>query len=496
VELPARLGEQPREVTHALEVSHPHRAPLEHQRPIVALATKCADVRGRLLVQPILALDGHRLVRRLRGFDPFEDRAGRLELQDGLVLAAARAEGFGEAYPCERHLIGRADLVPESRSFGKEPLPVRRIALGEPHPSVSKGRAGDQRLALESVGHELQFVGGRAGAVDVAGRDLDLDLRLEERRPLQVGVRWSLPRGHPQGVLERVSYRGRRRGYVSLGQTYQRQTGLGIPAGYMSGQQGLFRAFDVSFSKSDQSELAERPSQLASQVGAEFLARRERLSLCLVARPAQSEDLCAMDPAAPVKAPDGVRLAPPLHRLGPFLGHVVLRESLQRAHELAVNDPCGQRIELPGHRRHPHLVEQRETLPNIAAQDEEPCFCHPSDGARRRVTLRADLDGTPGPLSSAAQVARQHPLVRADYRKPRVRRRLILTLEEPLRSSQPAAHWCHEGGIEKQVHRDANCRPCCRDVVAGLHGSRVSALPRLYGHIEIAGRVGDLAKNR
>ena len=70
-----------------------------------------------------------------------------------------------------------------------------------------------------------------------------------------------------------------------------------------------------------------------------------------------------MDPAAPVEAPDGVRLAPPLHRLGPLLGHVVLRESLQGAHELAVDDPGRERVEVAGDRRHPHLVEQGETLP-------------------------------------------------------------------------------------------------------------------------------------
>ena len=46
-----------------------------------------------------------------------------------------------------------------------------------------------------------------------------------------------------------------------------------------------------------------------------------------------------MNPAAPAQAADGVRLAPPLHRLGPLLGHVVLGKALQGAHELAVDDP-------------------------------------------------------------------------------------------------------------------------------------------------------------
>ena len=203
-----------------------------------------------------------------------------------------------------------------------------------------------------------------------------------------------------------------------------------------------------------------------------------------------------MDPAAPVEAPDGVRLAPPLHRLGPLLGHVVLGEALQGAHELAVDDPGRERIEVPGDGRHPGLVEQRQTLLDIAVQDEQPGLCHPSDGARRRVTRRTHLDGSPGPLPSAGQVAGQHPLVGADDREPRVRRRLTPTFEKPLRSCQPAAHRCHEGGVEEQVHRDANGRACGRDLVTGLHARGVGALPRLDGHIEMAGRVGDLAEHR
>ena len=101
-----------------------------------------------------------------------------------------------------------------------------------------------------------------------------------------------------------------------------------------------------------------------------------------------------------------------------------------------------------------------------------------------------------GPLSRARQVAGQHPLVGADHRKPRVRRRLILTLEKPLGSCQPAAHRCHQGGIEKQVHRDANGRACCCDLVAGLQARRMRAFPRLDGHVEMARGVGDLAEHR
>ena len=108
-----------------------------------------------------------------------------------------------------------------------------------------------------------------------------------------------------------------------------------------------------------------------------------------------------MDPTAPVEAPDGIGLAPTLHRLGPLLGHVVLGEALQGAHQLAVDDPCRERIEVPGDRCHPGFVEQRQALLDIAVQDEQPCLCHPSDGACRRVIGRTDLDRPPSPHPGA-----------------------------------------------------------------------------------------------
>ena len=98
--------------------------------------------------------------------------------------------GPSEAHARDRRFVGRTDLVPESHGFRQELLRRGRIALRQAYPPSSEARARDECLALESVGHELQLVGGRAGSIDVAGRDLDLDLRLEQRRPLQLCVRW------------------------------------------------------------------------------------------------------------------------------------------------------------------------------------------------------------------------------------------------------------------------------------------------------------------
>jgi hypothetical protein len=133
-----------------------------------------------------------------------------------------------------------------------------------------------------------------------------------------------------------------------------------------------------------------------------------------------------------------------------------------------------------------------QTLLDVAVQDEQPCLCDPCDGERRRVTLRTHLDSAPGPLPRRGQVTAQHPLVGADHRQPRVRGRLTQAFKKPFRSCQPAAHRCHEGCVENQMHRDANSRTCGRDLVPGLQVRGVGALPRLYSHVEMAGRVGDL----
>src|SRR5215212_11253191 len=89
VVLPARIGKEPREVSHALEVAHPDGAPFEDHRPVVTLATKDVETRNRLLVNCVVVLHVYWWGHRRRGSDSFEDRAGRLALQGGPVLAAA-----------------------------------------------------------------------------------------------------------------------------------------------------------------------------------------------------------------------------------------------------------------------------------------------------------------------------------------------------------------------------------------------------------------------
>jgi 4-oxalocrotonate tautomerase len=263
----------------------------------------------------------------------------------------------------------------------------------------------------------------------------------------------------------------------------------------MCGQECFLRARHIPFVQADPPELVEGPPQLAPQVRAQFVAGDERLRLGLVARPPEPEDLGPVHPAPAVEAADGTRLAPALHRLGPLLRHVVLGQPLECADELAVDDPGRERIEVTGDRRHSRLVEQREALLHVAVQDEESSLGHLSDGARCRVALRPQVDRSPGPRAGNGGVTGQHPLVGADDRVPRVGRGLALAVEQVLGACEPAAHGCHERGVEQQVHRDAHRGTAGRDSVAALHTRGVGAFPRLDRDVEPTRGVGDLAEH-
>ena len=246
VVLPTRIGEEPREVSHALEVAHVDRVSVEAHRPVVTLPTE-RRWSSRSAARRRASSSGGVTSGVTVGAAWIPSRIVRAawRLQHGPVLAAVGAMGIGEVEAGDRRLVRGADLVPESHRFGQRLFGAGRVAIGEPHPSASEGGAGHERLALESGGDDLQLVGGRAGPVDVAGCDLDLDLRLEQRRALQVGVRWALLGRHPQGVIEGVSDGGGRGGHVASSQLHQREARLGIPPGVVSREECFLRAHDV-----------------------------------------------------------------------------------------------------------------------------------------------------------------------------------------------------------------------------------------------------------
>jgi hypothetical protein len=135
-------------------------------------------------------------------------------------------------------------------------------------------------------------------------------------------------------------------------------------------------------------------------------------------------------------------------------------------------------------------------LLHIAVQDHEPGFCHLPESTRGGLEPRADVDGLPGPPATPRRVTGEHPLVGANDTEPRVCRRLAMTVEEILRPGQPGTYRRHQGGVEEQVHRDADGGPGGSNRVMGLQERGVRALPCLDAHIQMAGRIGDLPEHR
>ena len=167
-----------------------------------------------------------------------------------------------------------------------------------------------------------------------------------------------------------------------------------------------------------------------------------------------------------------------------------------RAHtRLAVHNPGRERASRsPETAATPTSSSSASPFGDVPIQDAQAGPPPSSDGAGRGVVLRAGIDRTLGPLTGSLDVADQHPLVRSDDRQPCVGGRLPLSLEQVLGPGQPASHPRHQRGVQEQMHRDADGCARRRDRVAGFDAERVRALPRLDGHVEMAGRVRDLRR--
>ena len=132
MELAAGVGEQPREVPDALEVSHSDGAAFEAQRPVVALPAKDVEVGDGWLLRSAVRRDRHRVVGCRLGFDPVEDRAGRFEL---------------EAARCSLPLARRASAKParaSAASYGA-PTSLQSRAASAQNRSASAGAPSASR---------------------------------------------------------------------------------------------------------------------------------------------------------------------------------------------------------------------------------------------------------------------------------------------------------------------------------------------------------------
>ena len=128
--------------------------------------TRCAAERGRLVARVVRSLHSpcasisSRIVR------------GGVTLELGPMLAAAGARGHrrgrGARSPPRTGRRPRSRAAPRSDSDCS--APAASPSASRTRPRATRG-AGDERLALEAGRDDLQLVGSRPGAVDVAGRD-------------------------------------------------------------------------------------------------------------------------------------------------------------------------------------------------------------------------------------------------------------------------------------------------------------------------------------
>ena len=213
-----------------------------------------------------------------------------------------------------------------------------------------------------------------------------------------------------------------------------------------------------------------------------------------LARPAQPQDLGAMDAAAPMQTPDRVRLAPPLHRVGPLLGDVVLREPLQRADELAIDHarsradrapprPSRRRLRraAPDPPRHRRPVSRSRAAATRPTAQPQPRTASPPR-SRARPTPSA-LRGRP----TAAARTRGPPRAtraRASPRDPRA----AVPRGRASRAPAPSAR-CRTADASRRAPLRRPPRQRRR-----LRRPRVRALPRVDRDVEMPRRVRDLAE--
>ena len=195
-----------------------------------------------------------------------------------------------------------------------------------------------------------------------------------------------------------------------------------------------------------------------------------------------------MNAAASVDAPHGLSLPPALHRLRPLLGQVVLRERLQRAHDLAIDDPGGEGIELTGDRRDGRFVEEAQPPRDIAFEDQAAGLGDTTEGGGGR--------SAPVPVSMArrahCRALRSRPTAAARSCGPPPARRERASRPGPPGAAPPASPSRargHEGRVEEQVHGDPDRRARRRETIARAQALRVGPLPRRDRHVEMTGGV-------
>ena len=135
------------------------------------------------------------------------------------------------------------------------------------HGRVERGSASTTDLVR--VDDSVALVGRRAGRLEIACRDRDLDLRRKSAKPEK----------RLRGVLERARDSRDGRVDLALGESQQREAGLRIPSHLARGAIGLLGACEVAAATPDLADLVVAAGRDHLVEVLELLARRHGLRL-------------------------------------------------------------------------------------------------------------------------------------------------------------------------------------------------------------------------
>ena len=351
------------------------------------------------------------------------------------VLVALAPEGDPEQHPCLRRLVRRTDLLPSVAGPLQATDGSFAVALGELDPA---GGDVDRRVEcrrptaadLVRVDDLLELVRRRAGRLQVACRNRDLDLRRQTPQARQRLL----------GIVERAGDSRDRAVDLPLGQAEQGEARLWVEPELVRRSVRLVCSGEVAEPTADLADLVVPAGRDGALEVVELLASLHRLLLGADQVAAKTHDLGAVDTARSRKAGDVEPVAPPVRHLGPLGGTAVVAEVLARADRDAVDEAGRVRPQLAADGGRGCLVEEGKTLLHLAGLDERAALSDEREHLRVAVAeALAEFVSTAEVLERLGQISpAEHGVHATRERQEPVFRRLGLSLEQALGVGEPA----------------------------------------------------------
>ncbi len=370
------------------------------------------------------------------GLEPLEARGGRLELPESGLLVLLGPGEQAEPFARPSDVVGGARRVPEPAGLAE--VGECLVGLAELLSNRADGEGGDrlERRSLVHVGSLGELARVRLRAFDSAVRKRDLHRSREQTRACGDGepVVGERPRDRDQSALG-----------AALGETEQREPGLGRRAVLVRLAEARLCRVEVAEPQTDVAELVERRAGDGWRPLAKLVAGAARLVLGLAELALELEDLCVVHAAHAGVAREASLGAEVVREVGPFPRPVVVRRVAAHADRVAVDGHRRELVELAADRGRACLVEEGSSLGDVAEHDER----HPAPLKRAHLETpvaepAADVLGPTRQLERPLGVVgdeREHALLEGEVA---VHARLGLVRDEPLGPAEPSVR---DGGL-------------------------------------------------